>query len=167
MQPVPPGNSTGNTWSKAAFVSSKAAAKMSCILLVDLVDDRQQVLAGRRQVGQLLGEELVPLLERRELLEGERVDPAELRELALGAREARLLLGADEGLVAASASSQDRVARPRLGLGTVPRRRSARERGSSTGTGTSGPYSATSTSSSSPSSSAARSSSVDRCSFFS
>ena len=65
-------------------------------LLVDLVDDRQQVLAGRGEVGELLGEEPVPLLERLELLERQRVHSAELAQLALRRREAGLLLGADE-----------------------------------------------------------------------
>ena len=48
------------------------------------------------EIGELLGEEHVPLLERGELLERERVDPAELCELALGAGEAALLLVAGE-----------------------------------------------------------------------
>ena len=55
-----------------------------------------QVLAGLRQVGELLGEELVPLLERGELLERERIDPSELRELALGILQSAPLLRAIE-----------------------------------------------------------------------
>src|SRR5690606_11333848 len=60
--------------------------------VVELVNDREQVFARVGEVGELVGEELVPLLERRELLQRERVHPAQLRELALEPREARLLL---------------------------------------------------------------------------
>ena len=47
-------------------------------LLVDLVDDREEVFAGVREVRKLVDEELVALLECLELFEGERVHPAEL-----------------------------------------------------------------------------------------
>src|SRR3546814_3083370 len=50
----------------------------------DVCSSDLQVLAGLLQVLQLLGEELVPLLHRRELLEGERVHPAEHRQCTLG-----------------------------------------------------------------------------------
>src|SRR5690606_1557725 len=45
----------------------------------------------------LLGEERVPLLERRELLERERIDASELGELALRLREPTLLDASIEG----------------------------------------------------------------------
>ena len=64
--------------------------------LVDLADDVEEVLAGPTQVLELLGEELVPLLHGVELLERERVDPAEHRQLALGGLEPLLLLLAHE-----------------------------------------------------------------------
>ena len=64
-------------------------------LLVDLLDDREQVPARVREVGELLGEEPVPLLERLELLERERIHPAELGELAFGTGEPLLLRRAD------------------------------------------------------------------------
>ncbi len=47
------------------------------------------------EVGELLGEEPVALLEGLELLEGERVDASELREFALGGGQTGLLVGAD------------------------------------------------------------------------
>ncbi len=50
--------------------------------LVELFDDRDEVLPRLRQVGELLGEELVPLLECRELFECERIHASELGELA-------------------------------------------------------------------------------------
>ena len=49
------------------------------------------------QVLELLGEELVPLLQGRELLERERVDPAELGERPLGGAQPLGLLLAVEG----------------------------------------------------------------------
>ena len=65
--------------------------------LVELFDDRDEVLARLRQVGQLFREELVPLLERRELLEGERVHAAELGELPLSVLQPSALLCAVVG----------------------------------------------------------------------
>ncbi len=50
--------------------------------LVDLLDDVQEVLARGLEILQLLGQELVPLLQRRELLQRQRVDLAE-REIVL------------------------------------------------------------------------------------
>ena len=47
-------------------------------------DDVEEVLAGGLEVLELLGEELVPLLQRGELLQRQRVDPAEHRQRALG-----------------------------------------------------------------------------------
>ena len=72
------------------------AAEDRLHLGVDLLDDRDQVFSSVREVGELLAQELVALFERRELLEGERVHPAQLRELALGRSEAPLLLVALE-----------------------------------------------------------------------
>ena len=63
---------------------------------VDLADDVEEVLAGALEVLELLGEELVPLLHRRELLERERVDPAEHRQRALGGAQPLDLLLAHE-----------------------------------------------------------------------
>ena len=88
----PPGNSTGNTSANAAWCLRTRPRKIDLHPLVELLDDREQVLAGLREVGELLGEELVPLLERRELLEGERVHPPELGQLALGVLQSPLLL---------------------------------------------------------------------------
>ena len=63
---------------------------------VDLADDVEQVVAGLLEVLELLGEEAVPLLQRRELLERQRVDRAEHRQLALGGAQPLGLLLADE-----------------------------------------------------------------------
>ena len=88
----PPGKRIGKTSPNAARVSSKAARKIVLHPLVELFDDRHEVLARLREVRELLGEELVPLLEGGELFERERVDPAELGELALGLLQATALL---------------------------------------------------------------------------
>ena len=89
MLPVPPGKRIGKTSPNAALRVFERREEDHLHPLVELLDDRDQVLAGLRQIGELLGEELVPLLERRELLERERVDPPELRELALGILQPR------------------------------------------------------------------------------
>ena len=57
------------------------------------------------EVLELLGEELVPLLQGRELLEGQRVDPAELGQRALGGAQPLGLLLAVEGRPARACSS--------------------------------------------------------------
>ena len=64
---------------------------------VDLADDLEEVALGLPQVLELLGQELVALLHRGELLERQRVDLAQHREVALGRLEPLLLLGADVG----------------------------------------------------------------------
>ncbi len=65
--------------------------------LVDLADDGEQVAAGGLEVLELGGEEAVPLLQGRELLERQRVDLAEGGEVALGLGRAALLDGAVVG----------------------------------------------------------------------
>src|SRR5690606_6134003 len=65
--------------------------------LVELGDDREQVLPRLRQIRQLLREERVPLFERGELLQCQRIDPAQLRELALVILQAALLDATVEG----------------------------------------------------------------------
>ena len=65
--------------------------------LVDLADDVEQVAPGLLEVLELLGEELVALLERGELLEGQRVDPAEQGQRPVGGTGPLLLLLADVG----------------------------------------------------------------------
>ena len=60
--------------------------------LVDLADDVHQVAPGLLDVLELLGEELVPLLERGVLLKRQRVDPTEQRERAVGGTGPLLLL---------------------------------------------------------------------------
>ena len=66
-------------------------------LVVDLAHDRQQVAAGVLEVFQLGGEEPVALLQGRELLQRERVHPAQEPEVLLGAGGAALLRGAVVG----------------------------------------------------------------------
>ena len=59
--------------------------------LVHLADDGEQVAAGGLEVLELGGEEAVPLLQRRELLQRQRVDLAEGGQVALGLRRPALL----------------------------------------------------------------------------
>ena len=61
--------------------------------VVDVGDDVEQVLAGRLDVLELGGQEVVALLQRGELLQRQRIDPAQLVELALGLLGATLLGG--------------------------------------------------------------------------
>ena len=103
MLPVPPGKRIGNTSPNAALRVLERREEDRLHPLVELVDDRQQVLAGLGEVGELLGQELVPLLERRELLERERIDATELRELALGLLQSSPLLARSNGTVSAAA----------------------------------------------------------------
>ncbi len=65
--------------------------------LVDLLDDVEEVALGALEVLELGREEGVPLLERRELLERERVDPAEGLQAPLGPAQPLLLLVAHVG----------------------------------------------------------------------
>ena len=60
---------------------------------VDVVDDVEQILAGRLDVLELGGQEVVALLQRGELLQRKRIDAAQLVELALGLLGAALLGG--------------------------------------------------------------------------
>src|SRR5262245_40803757 len=61
--------------------------------VIDLFDHGEQVPPGLLEVFELGGEERVALLQRRELLQGERVDLAELGKLALRGGGPLLLLG--------------------------------------------------------------------------
>ena len=135
-RPSPPGNSRAKVASNAPL---HVGVRLGEDLLdpgVDLADDVEQVLAGPLEVLELLGEEAVPLLQRAELLERERVHRAEHRQLALGGAQPLLLLLADE--------------RRRLRLGGPSDPSDSAGSGCSpsgslwsTGTGWSGPYSAT------------------------
>jgi hypothetical protein len=110
--------------------------------LVHLADDGQQVAPGGLEVLELSGEEAVPLLQCRELLQGERVDLAESGQVALRLRRPPLRsygTGAGCGSPAASAAATC------CGVG---------------GTGAAGPYSASRVGRSTPYSSAARASSA-------
>ena len=60
---------------------------------VDVGHDVEQVFAGGLDVLELGGQEVVALLQRGELLERQRVDPAQLGQLAFGAFGATLLGG--------------------------------------------------------------------------
>ena len=59
--------------------------------VVDVGDDVEQILAGRLDVLELGGQEVVALLQRGELLQRQRIDPAELVEFAFGLLRAALL----------------------------------------------------------------------------
>src|SRR5262249_10935353 len=58
---------------------------------VYFLHDGQEVAPGRLQILELVGQELVALLQRGELFEGKRIDLAEQRQLALRPRGALLL----------------------------------------------------------------------------
>src|SRR5690606_16844321 len=60
--------------------------------VVEVADDLEQIFARLSQVLKLFGEEEVPLLERREFFERERVDSPEFREPLLGLSEPLFLL---------------------------------------------------------------------------
>ena len=96
MLPVPPGKRIGNTSREGDPGVFERCQEDRLHPLVELVDDREQVLARLGEIGELLGQELVPLLERGEFLEGERIHAAELRELAFGVLQAPALLRAIE-----------------------------------------------------------------------
>jgi hypothetical protein len=59
--------------------------------IIDFVDDLNQVESCLLEVGQLFGEEMVALFERREFFECEWVHPAELIHRLLGGLQARFL----------------------------------------------------------------------------
>ena len=91
--------------------------------LVDLADDGEQVAPGGLEVLELGGQEAVPLLQRRELLQRQRVDLAEGGEVALGLGRPPLLDGAVVG-------HRVRLGLPRrLGGGDLLRRRRDRRGG--------------------------------------
>ena len=96
-RPSPPGKSRAKVASKAVLDVGVGLGEDLLDPLVDLADDVEQVAAGALEVLELLGEELVPLLERRELLERQRVDPAELGQRPLGGAQPLGLLLAVEG----------------------------------------------------------------------
>ena len=106
--------------------------------LVDLLDDVEQVALGVLEVLELLGEELVTLLEGRELLEGERVDAPQRVQLALGLAQPLLL-----GLTHERAP------------GRAAARRGPRRGRAPSGTSWCGPYSSTRSAGAMPSSSTA------------
>ena len=86
--PSPPGNSRLKTSSNSAATSYQASVKTCSHLRVDVVDDVEEVLTGLAEVVELLGEELVALLQGRELLQRERVHLAEHRHRPLGGAQA-------------------------------------------------------------------------------
>ena len=85
--------------------------------LVDLRDDVEQVLAGPAEVLELLAEELVPLLQGGELLERERVDPAE-RASARSAVRSRFVCSSRSNGTGSGASSFSSSLPSRLMTGT-------------------------------------------------
>ena len=145
-RPCPPGNSVAKTPSNSRCDVGERGGEDVVDALVDLADDGEQVAAGGLEVLELGGQEAVPLLQRRELLQRQRVDLAEGGEVALGPGGPALLDGAVVG--------------HRVGLG-LPRRLG---RGDllpgSAAPGAAGPYSASSVGRSTPYSSAARASSA-------
>src|SRR5690606_38446712 len=90
-----PGAARKENWKdlgKGRLRAGKGIGEEALHLLVEVGDDREQIGTGFREVLQLLGEKLVPLLERRKLLERERIDATELGETFLCASETLLLL---------------------------------------------------------------------------
>ena len=82
--------------------------------LVDLADDVEQVALDRLRSSSWVGEERVPLLQRGELLQRQRVDPPERREPPLAAAQPLLLGLAHVGLGLAGSS----LPSARVGWGT-------------------------------------------------
>ena len=81
--PSPPGNSLAMITLELALDVGIGGREHLLHALVDLPDHGQQVATGLLQVFELGDEERVPLLQRRELLQRQRVDLAELVKLAL------------------------------------------------------------------------------------
>ena len=79
------------TCANSRSTSAKASVNTCRMRVVDVGDDVEQVLAGGLDVLELGGQEVVALLQRGELLQRQRVDPAQLGELALGLLGAPLL----------------------------------------------------------------------------
>ena len=95
-RPSPPGNSRCEDPLELRRGVLERLGEDPLDALVDLLDDVEQVALGVLEVLELLGEELVPLLEGGELLEGERVDAPERVQLALGLAQPLLLRLAHE-----------------------------------------------------------------------
>ena len=121
-RPAPPGNSVSNSCAKFCDTSAKAAANTLTIspstALMTLASSRRDCL----HVLELALEELVALLERLVLLEGERVDRAHHPQLAL-----ELAHPGDRRGAARAARAPARPWRPRArsrGRGGAPRPRS-------------------------------------------
>ena len=89
-RPSPPGNSREKVSRTQRDTSAYASVKTCSTRASTSRTIVEQVLAGRLEVLELFGEELVPLLERGELLERQRVDLAEHGQRSLGLRR-RLL----------------------------------------------------------------------------
>ena len=83
-RPSPPGNSVANTICELARHVRERGGEHLTDPLVHLVHDGQQVAPGGLEVLELGGQELVALLQRGELLQRQRVHPAEQREVLLG-----------------------------------------------------------------------------------
>ena len=97
-RPSPPGNSRAKTRTNWPGGVLERLGEDLLDAVVDFLDDVQQVLAAGLQVLELGAEELVALLQRGELLQRQRVDLAQGREVAFGAFEPFFLFRTDEGL---------------------------------------------------------------------
>ena len=89
--PSPPGNNAENTSLELAFHVDEGLGEHLQDAVVDVGDDVEQILAGPLDVLELGGQEVVALLERGELLQRQRINPAELVEFAIGLLGAALL----------------------------------------------------------------------------
>ena len=96
-RPSPPGKRRAKTRSNWASVSWKASVKTSSTRSSTSLTMSSRSRLERLRSSSWVGEEGVPLLERRELLERERVDPAEGLQAALGLAQPLLLLVAHVG----------------------------------------------------------------------
>ena len=92
-RPSPPGNNAENTSPELAFDVGIGLGEHLQDALVDVGDDVEQVLARGLDVLELRGQEVIALLERGELLQGQGVDAAQLVEFTLGAFGAAFLGG--------------------------------------------------------------------------
>ena len=145
-RPVPAREEGGEDALELALHVGEGGGEDVVDALVDLADDGEQVAPGALEVLELGGEEAVPLLQRRELLQRQRVDLAEGGQVALGLGGPALLHGAVVG--------HRRRARAR------PPPRPRRPAAGSAAPGRPGPYSASRVGRSTPYSSAARPSSA-------
>ena len=112
MLPVPPGEQHGEHLCERRPRVFERGQEDRLHPLVELVDDRQQVLARLREVGELLDQELVPLLQCGELLQRQRIHATELGELALGILQSAALLRPDRRTDAAPGRFARLVDRP-------------------------------------------------------